>query len=177
MVFWWWSLMMGLAFPYFSLLLFLFLLPFPHHMWEHSKKSKTDASQECLHRELNWPSPRCCSLQSMTTCGTKRLVFSYWCWMMKYSVHDILLSYICYVWNCLAVRWLWKVHFESSVLVIPWRAEEYRFRQVPNEWVIGGPQALYPTHPLSSKTCPPQLTPLQPPSPICISILLLSSVM
>ena len=143
MGFWWWSLMMGLAFPYFSLLLFLFLLPFPHHMWEHSKKSKTDASQECLHRELNWPSPRCCSLQSMTTCGTKRLVFSYWCWMMKYSVHDILLSYIWYVWNCFAVRNLQKVHFEISVLVISWGIQDSRFRQVPNEWVVGGPHAPY----------------------------------
>ena len=73
MGFGWWSFMMGLASPYFSLILPL-LVPFNHHMWEDSKKRKTDASQECLHRELSWPQLWCCSLQSMTTGGTKRMV-------------------------------------------------------------------------------------------------------
>ena len=62
---------------------------------------------------------------------------------MKYRVHDTLLSYICCVWNSFAIRSLWKVHFEVSVLVIAWGAQDNRFRQVPNEWVVGGPHAPY----------------------------------
>ena len=56
---------------------------------------------------------------------------------MKYSVYDTLLSYICYFWNSFAVRILYKVHFEVSVLVIPWESQDNRFRQVPNKWVVG----------------------------------------
>ena len=65
MGFWWWSLMMGLASPSFSLLFSVFFLPFNHHMWEHSKKRKTDGSQEWLHWELSWPPPWSCIVSSL----------------------------------------------------------------------------------------------------------------
>ena len=75
MGFWWWSLMMGVCSPSFSLLFSLYLLPFPHHKWEHSKKRKT----WCKSR-ISSPGTQLSttlilhSRRSMTTCGTKRLV-------------------------------------------------------------------------------------------------------
>ena len=141
---------------FFSLLFSLFFLPFNHHMWEHRKKRKIYASQECLHWELNWPSPWSCIVSGLwQPVGLRGYFCTYWCQMMKYRVHETLLSYICFVWNCFAVRGLWKVHFEGSVLVIPWGAQEYRFRQVQmNEW-LEDHMLLTPTHLLASENCSP----------------------
>ena len=79
---------------------------------------------------------------------------------MKYRVHDPLLSYIFYVWNYFVVRSLYN---EVSVLVIPWGAQDSRFRQVSNEWVCGGPHAPYSNSSLVIwKPSPPYLTTLPP---------------
>ena len=55
----------GISLSLFVLLFYLFLLPFNEHMWEDSKKRKTDASQECLHWEINWSSLWCCIVSSL----------------------------------------------------------------------------------------------------------------
>ena len=74
MGFWWWSLMMGVCSPSFSLLFSLFLFPFPHHKWEHSKKKKAwfKSRMSLLETQLS-TTLMLHSLRSMTTCGTKRL--------------------------------------------------------------------------------------------------------